>query len=90
MIWYKLFFSHFSYEFSSCKILVCNIEGIDKIITDSVIISKSEIFGNYDFGEIGFNCFFENHTCNDFCYHLNLNKYYQKIERSLSESFEFD
>jgi len=79
-------FSHFSYEFSSGNLLICDLQG-NKILTDIAIHSKIiNLFGLLDWGEDGIKRFFSTHQCNKFCTLLNLEKMnYTKMETILED-----
>lgn len=83
-------FSHFTFDFSSGNILICDIQG-NMIMTDIAIHSISEVFGILDAGRAGFKAFFQSHECNGICRHLNLPDYkvMPKIDENENEN-EYD
>ena len=66
-------FSHFSFEYSKGKLLICDLQGVGKEFTDPAIHSVEKVFGDTDVGKYGIYKFFKTHECNIFCEQLNLN-----------------
>jgi elongation factor 2 kinase len=61
-------FSHFSYEFSDHKILICDIQGVNDLYTDPQVHSLSgKEFGYGDLGSEGLKRFLASHKCNKIC-----------------------
>jgi len=68
-------FSHFTWEASNQKILVCDIQGVDDLYTDPQIHSiDGEGFGSGNMGFSGIRKFFESHKCNGVCRSMELRK----------------
>jgi Alpha-kinase family/Protein kinase domain len=68
-------FSHFTFERSQGRVLVCNLEGVGKLMTDPIIHTvdpKRFILSTTNLGEDGFKFFFCSHKCNDVCRQLGL------------------
>ena len=75
-------FSHFSYEHSLGKKLVCDLQGVWNaddgfVLTDPVIhyvssSGKTHRNGATDKGKIGVQRFFETHVCNSLCKRMHL------------------
>eukprot|EP00282_Hemiselmis_andersenii_P035154 CAMPEP_0169443004 /NCGR_PEP_ID=MMETSP1042-20121227/9126_1 /TAXON_ID=464988 /ORGANISM="Hemiselmis andersenii, Strain CCMP1180" /LENGTH=724 /DNA_ID=CAMNT_0009554207 /DNA_START=221 /DNA_END=2396 /DNA_ORIENTATION=+ len=78
-------FSHFSYEHSKKKMLVCDLQGVlDSTqqphlfeLTDPVIhyasqSGRANVYGRTDKGKKGMNAFFRTHKCNGVCELLKL------------------
>ncbi len=74
-------FSHYTYEASERKKLVCDIQGVwnkvdGYILTDPVVhtISNNRChkMGRTDKGQTGIDCFFETHVCGPLCKKLGL------------------
>ena len=67
-------FSHWTYAHSGGNLLVCDLQGVrydDKyILTDPVICSIDEEYGNTDMGVQGMALFFSTHQCTSFCNQL--------------------
>ena len=63
-------FCHWTYNYSNGTLLFCDAQGVraknSYHITDLALHSKWKGYGDSDFGEAGFEAFFENHICNDF------------------------
>eukprot|EP01127_Copromyxa_protea_P020477 TRINITY_DN6868_c1_g1_i1.p1 TRINITY_DN6868_c1_g1~~TRINITY_DN6868_c1_g1_i1.p1 ORF type:complete len:290 (-),score=54.65 TRINITY_DN6868_c1_g1_i1:5-874(-) len=60
-------FTHFSYEFSGKRSMVCDIQGVGLKFTDPQIHSVDKEFGRGDLGQEGFEQFMASHKCNEFC-----------------------
>jgi len=66
-------FSHFTYEASRHKILICDIQGVADMYTDPQIHSASGVgFGRGNLGMMGIRAFFMRHRCNMICAYLGL------------------
>jgi len=71
-------FSHFSYEVSSKKLLICDIQGVADLYTDPQIHTmvgddKDERpFGKGNLGQRGIDQFLKTHRCNPICRYLRL------------------
>lgn len=63
--------SHYSYHVSSGQFVLCDLQGgmyRDSIVlTDPVVLSRSQRFGPTDLGPRGMSTFFHHHCCNHFC-----------------------
>jgi hypothetical protein len=63
--------SHFSYHASGGQFLLCDLQGgvhpDQVILTDPVILSRSQEYGVTDLGADGIRNFFARHQCNEFC-----------------------
>lgn len=68
-------FSHFTYEESKGKLLVCDIQGCSNTYTDPQIHSKNNKFGLGNQGVKGFKKFLRTHTCGVICGLLGLPRY---------------
>ena len=68
-------FSHFSWEMSEGKILICDLQGWGHLLTDPQIHTiDGEGFGQGNMGPEGIDNFFANHKCNAVCAKLGLVK----------------
>jgi hypothetical protein len=66
-------FSHFTYEHSGCKLLVCDIQGVaDKYTDPQIHTQDGEGYGNGNLGRKGIVEFFRSHRCNGMCAALKL------------------
>jgi len=66
-------FSHFTYEASKHKLLVCDIQGVDDHYTDPQVHTRSgKGFGLGNQGLLGFQKFLASHTCNPLCQMVGL------------------
>lgn len=68
-------FSHFTFERSRGKFLVCDVQGVGYTMTDPAVhTADPERFKLVDtnLGEAGFKFFFATHKCNDLCKQLGL------------------
>mmetsp|Transcript_21957 Transcript_21957/g.44083 ORF Transcript_21957/g.44083 Transcript_21957/m.44083 type:complete len:423 (+) Transcript_21957:77-1345(+) len=66
-------FSHFTFEASEHKLLICDIQGVGDIYTDPQIHSiDGRGFGKGNMGTRGFRKFFSTHRCNAICKFLKL------------------
>ena len=78
-------FSHWSWVRSGETQVVCDLQGhrgdgslphrgqsYYYLLTDPAICSSQREFGETDLGEDGINAFFNNHECNEWCEHLDI------------------
>lgn len=67
-------FSHFTYESSKKKILICDIQGVGDLYTDPQMhsVDKSMGFGKGNLGQSGIDQFLRSHRCNPICRYLKL------------------
>ncbi|CAN0389307.1 unnamed protein product [Pylaiella littoralis] len=65
-------FSHFTHHQSRGSLLVCDVQGVDFMITDPCVHSKQKMYGAGDRGSQGMRDFLEGHRCNAICRHLGL------------------
>lgn len=67
-------FSHFTYEASQHKILICDIQGVNDRYTDPQVHSVDDpiSFGKGNMGLNGLNKFLDTHRCNAICRYLKL------------------
>ncbi len=67
-------FSHFSWQHTSARLHVVDLQGVDNILTDPQIHSKQGggMLGKGDIGHWGSAMFFRTHICNDYCRALAL------------------
>lgn len=78
-------FSHWSWCHTEGEQLVCDLQGhrgdgslphlghdYYYLLTDPAICSASRSFGESDLGQEGIDAFFANHTCNEWCEHLDI------------------
>jgi hypothetical protein len=76
-------FSHFSYDFTSGYLLVCNLQGSSTsdgkgepilLLTEPVIHCSEHLprFGKTNLGALGIKKFFNHHLCNQYCSALGL------------------
>jgi len=66
-------FSHFTYEASDHKILICDVQGVNDLYTDPQIHSiDSSAFSKGNMGESGLQKFLGSHRCNAICRYLKL------------------
>jgi len=80
-------FSHFTWEASGHKILVCDIQGVGDVWTDPQIHSRDqEGYGKGNMGKDGIEKFFESHKCNPICQWLKLPFRAGQIKAASSES----
>ncbi len=64
--------SHFSYDITNGELLLCDLQGglnvdNDIVLSDPVIMSRSEAHGPTDLGNNGIETFFSHHECNLYC-----------------------
>lgn len=81
-------FSHFTFERSQGRFLVCDLQGVGHLLTDPAIHTRdAERFklSDTNLGEDGFKFFFSSHKCNDICSKLRL-----KSNRSMFVSGKFE
>jgi len=67
-------FSHFTYEASGHRLLICDIQGVGDRYTDPQFhtIGSIQTFGKGNLGEKGFEKFLQTHRCNAICKYLRL------------------
>ena len=66
-------FSHFTYQLSDGKYMVADLQGVNNLLTDSVVHTRQEKFSKLgDLGSVGMVSFFRFHECNKYCKILNL------------------
>lgn len=66
-------FSHFTYEISEHRVLICDIQGVNDLYTDPQIHSiDGDGFGKGNMGEKGISQFLNTHRCNAICRYLKL------------------
>lgn len=66
-------FSHFTFEASRHRILICDIQGVNDKYTDPQVHSLNESeFGKGNLGHDGFSRFLDTHRCNAICRYLKL------------------
>ena len=67
-------FSHWTWAHTKGQVLVCDLQGVRQddryILTDPVICSNGQIYGETDLGYAGIAHFFTTHSCTTFCSHL--------------------
>ncbi|KAL4480403.1 hypothetical protein ABPG74_020919 [Tetrahymena malaccensis] len=87
-------FSHFTYYNSGGQEILCDLQGVDQIesqtiqLTDPAILSIRQRFGDCDIGYQKLQYWIKNHKCNHICHALNLNDF--KLEESLSFSKSYN
>jgi len=63
--------SHFSYDYTKGKALLCDLQGGRYakafVLTDPVLMSPAKKYGPTDLGQQGIDNFFFHHTCGEFC-----------------------
>uniref|UniRef100_A0A7S3G4B9 Alpha-type protein kinase domain-containing protein n=1 Tax=Palpitomonas bilix TaxID=652834 RepID=A0A7S3G4B9_9EUKA len=78
-------FSHFTYDRSRRRLVVCDLQGVGNLLTDPQIhtcadkdvmdmadVSWNSRFGQGDQGLAGVRAFFSTHECNEYCRRLHL------------------
>mmetsp|Transcript_38898 Transcript_38898/g.111160 ORF Transcript_38898/g.111160 Transcript_38898/m.111160 type:complete len:329 (-) Transcript_38898:2639-3625(-) len=66
-------FSHWTFDFTGCYLMVVDLQGVRKIYTDPQIHCKeTRRFGVGNMGERGMSAFFASHECNEVCKRLGL------------------
>eukprot|EP01111_Echinosteliopsis_oligospora_P014898 TRINITY_DN5730_c0_g1_i1.p1 TRINITY_DN5730_c0_g1~~TRINITY_DN5730_c0_g1_i1.p1 ORF type:complete len:358 (-),score=103.32 TRINITY_DN5730_c0_g1_i1:12-1085(-) len=75
-------FSHFTYEASGKKILVCDIQGVSDNYTDPQMhtVDSMPSLGKGNLGSRGINKFLSTHHCNLICQYLRLDPINAKVE----------
>eukprot|EP01103_Thecamoeba_quadrilineata_P015906 TRINITY_DN5166_c0_g1_i2.p1 TRINITY_DN5166_c0_g1~~TRINITY_DN5166_c0_g1_i2.p1 ORF type:complete len:168 (-),score=28.83 TRINITY_DN5166_c0_g1_i2:164-667(-) len=73
-------FSHWTYESSNRKFLVCDIQGVGDLYTDPQIHTTEDlpVLGKGNLGREGFKKFIETHKCNAICKYLRLSMIHEK------------
>jgi len=90
-------FSHWTWEASGYRYLVCDIQGVENgskyTLTDPCIHSVGRKYGGTDLGVIGMEKFFEGHDCNVMCETLDLENPMRDVEpcdvRSRNTTYNF-
>ena len=63
--------SHFSYHITGGQMVLCDLQGGlckgGTILTDPVIMSRTNSYGVTDLGPDGISNFFARHKCNEYC-----------------------
>ncbi|EFP76903.2 alphaK A5 [Puccinia graminis f. sp. tritici CRL 75-36-700-3] len=68
-------FTHWTYTKSDGKSLICDLQGVGSILTDTQIIDVDETrWADGNNSKYGITCFLEEHVCNDLCKALKLPK----------------
>ncbi|KAJ6228392.1 alpha-protein kinase vwka [Anaeramoeba flamelloides] len=68
-------FSHFSWQFSKQNYIITDLQGVNYILTDPAIQTKTGDFSITDLGlKEGIKAFFGNHVCNVICQQVGCNK----------------
>lgn len=87
--------SHYSYHVSSGQFVLCDLQGGFSrgtvVLTDPVVMSRTQRFGPTDLGPRGMSTFFHRHQCNKFCRSewtqpRDQNDYYPSNEGTFMES----
>jgi len=66
-------FSHFTYEASGHRVLICDIQGVGDMYTDPQVHSADgQGFGKGNLGQAGIDKFLKSHHCNAICRYLKL------------------
>ncbi|KAK6536346.1 hypothetical protein TWF281_000585 [Arthrobotrys megalospora] len=68
-------FSHFTFERSQGRFLVCDLQGVGELLTDPAVHTSDPdrfVLSPTNLGEEGFKFFFASHECNDVCHKLGL------------------
>jgi hypothetical protein len=67
-------FSHFTYEISNHKLLICDIQGVNDMYTDPQIhsVDTTLVLGKGNLGKRGMDKFLRTHRCNKICQYLKL------------------
>ncbi|KAL8243958.1 hypothetical protein R6Q59_010216 [Mikania micrantha] len=79
-------FSHFTFERSRGRFLVCDLQGVGGVLTDPAVHTVDpERFklGDTNLGSDGFKFFFATHACNDVCRRLELKSNATMLTRGL-------
>jgi hypothetical protein len=71
-------FSHWSFEHTQTaeenEAMVTDIQGVRMEYTDVTVHTRNRQFGSTDLGQLGFEKFFQTHTCNAACHQLGLER----------------
>ena len=68
-------FSHFTFERSQGELMVCDLQGVDNILTDPAIHTRDPsrfVLSDTNLSEDGFKLFFSSHRCNTLCAKMSL------------------
>jgi len=67
-------FSHFTYEASNHKMMICDIQGVGDLYTDPQMHTEESMpsLGKGNLGTRGFQKFMQTHSCNAICSYLKL------------------
>ena len=82
-------FSHFTFERSRSRFLVCDLQGVANLLTDPAVHTKNEArfrLTDTNLGTEGFKFFFATHECNDICRALQLKS---NADMVLKNSYQF-
>lgn len=83
-------FAHFTWCYSSGELVVGDMQGVrtpqNYLLTDPVIHSTNQLFGDRDQGQAGIETFFQEHVCNDLC--QGWAKPYKNFYANLLEPFQ--
>lgn len=68
-------FSHYTYHKTEGKMMVCDLQGVNRLLTDPAILTPEQKFReNGDKGDHGINAFFMKHNCQNYCKALKLDR----------------
>mmetsp|Transcript_28720 Transcript_28720/g.35194 ORF Transcript_28720/g.35194 Transcript_28720/m.35194 type:complete len:258 (+) Transcript_28720:1-774(+) len=74
-------FSHFTYEASKYKILICDLQGVNDLYTDPQMHTyNGKGCGKGNMGKRGINKFLNSHKCNAICTYLKLKAVNKKAQ----------
>uniref|UniRef100_A0A7S0DZW1 Alpha-type protein kinase domain-containing protein n=1 Tax=Hanusia phi TaxID=3032 RepID=A0A7S0DZW1_9CRYP len=81
--------SHFSWRITRGRLMLCDIQGVNRVYTDAQIHSNvtSWSFGRGDYGEFGMEKFFASHECNEICRLLKLDQAHTSEDLQAQRSF---
>lgn len=84
-------FTHYTWEKSKHKLLVCDIQGVGDVWTDAQILTvDGKGYGTGNIGRRGINMFLKMHTCNDLCKFLKLPRVNSKISDQNNYKITYD